>query len=134
MFLLKNKYFLIIQNTKDLNLKNIKKYNKFIIIYRNKYNDENITQIKEFRKKCKLKSIKFYVANNKDLAIKINADGLYMSAHNRSLKSLFLKKNNFNIIGSAHNMKEIVFKKIKGAAIFYYQNCFWLIMIRKSLF
>ena len=59
MFLLKNKYFLIIQNTKDLNLKNIKKYNKFIIIYRNKYNDENITQIKEFRKKCKLKTIKF---------------------------------------------------------------------------
>ena len=134
MFLLKNKYFLIIQNTKDLNLKNIKKYNKFIIIYRNKNNDENITQIKEFRKKCKLKSIKFYVANNKDLAIKINADGLYMSAHNRSLKSLFLKKNNFNIIGSAHNMKEIVFKKNQGCSYILLSKLFLVNYDKKKSF
>ena len=113
MFLLKNKYFLIIQNTKDLNLKNIKKYNKFIIIYRNKYNDENIAQIKEFRKKCKLKSIKFYVANNKDLAIKINADGLYMSAH---------------------NMKEIVFKKNQGCSYILLSKLFLVNYDKKKSF
>ena len=35
MFILKKKYFLIIESIKDINLKNIKKRNKFIIIYRN---------------------------------------------------------------------------------------------------
>ena len=35
MFIIKNKYFLIIENIKDINLKNIKIRNKFFIIYRN---------------------------------------------------------------------------------------------------
>ena len=35
MFAFKKKYFLIIENIKDIDLKNIKKRNKFIIIYRN---------------------------------------------------------------------------------------------------
>ena len=64
MFILKKKYFLIIENIKDLNLKNIKKRNKFNIIYRNKKNNENIADLLIFRKNCKLKSIKFYVAND----------------------------------------------------------------------
>ena len=38
MFILKKKYFLIIESIKDLDLKNIKKHNKFNIIYRNKKN------------------------------------------------------------------------------------------------
>ena len=60
MFTLKNKYFLIIESIKDLNLKNIKKRNKFNIIYRNKKNHENIADLLIFRRGCKLKSIKFY--------------------------------------------------------------------------
>ena len=40
MFILKKKYFLIIENTKDLNLKNIKINKKIIIIYRNKNKSE----------------------------------------------------------------------------------------------
>ena len=36
MFILKKKYFLIIESIKDIDLKNIKKRNKFVIIYRNK--------------------------------------------------------------------------------------------------
>ena len=36
MFILKKKYFLIIENIKDIDLKNIKIRNKFSIIYRNK--------------------------------------------------------------------------------------------------
>jgi len=35
MFVIKNKYFLIIENIKDINLENIKIRNKFFIIYRN---------------------------------------------------------------------------------------------------
>ena len=50
MFTLKNKYFLIIESIKDLNLKNIKKRNKFNIIYRNKKNNENIADLLIFRR------------------------------------------------------------------------------------
>ena len=35
MFAYKNKYFLLIENIKDIELNNIKLTNKFIIIYRN---------------------------------------------------------------------------------------------------
>ena len=49
------------------------------------------------------------------LARKINADGLYISSQNKELiiKS-FLNKKNFEIIGSAHNLKEIKIKEHQG--------------------
>ena len=64
MFAFKKKYFLIIESIKDINLRNIKKYNKFSIIYRNQDNKENIYDLIKFRKNCRLKQIKFYVANS----------------------------------------------------------------------
>ena len=42
MFAFKNKYFLIIESIKDINLRNIKLINKYTIIYRNKGIIENI--------------------------------------------------------------------------------------------
>ena len=51
MFAFKKKYFLIIESIKDFELKNIKKNNKFIIIYRrNNKKIENIDELKKFRK------------------------------------------------------------------------------------
>ena len=47
MFIVKKKYFLIIENIKDIDLKNIKIRNKFSIIYRNKKNNENFDDVKE---------------------------------------------------------------------------------------
>ena len=114
MFAFKKKYFLIIESIKDLNLRNIKIHKKFNIIYRNFKKLENIDDIKKFRKQCKLKQIKFFIANNTKLAITLNADGLYVSAFNKDLKSLHYKKSNFSIIGSAHNMKEIKLKILQG--------------------
>ena len=111
MFIRKKKYFLIIESIKDIDLKNIKKRDKFSIIYRNKNILENIYDLLNFRRFCKQKSIKFYVANNTKLAILLNSDGIYISAYNKSLKALSLKKWNFNLIGSAHNLKEITIKK-----------------------
>lgn len=112
MFIKKKKYYFIIKSTKEINLKNIKKYEKFAIIYRNQNNIEKKEDLFRFRKICKLKSIDFYVANNLDLAIKLNADGIYLSAHNKSFRPLLVKKKKFKIIGSAHSYKEI-FIKIK---------------------
>ena len=114
MFILKKKYFIIIESIKDIDLSNIKKYNKFIIIYRSKKIKDNISSLIRFRKICNLKKIKFYIANNLKLCFLIKSDGLYLSAHNKTFKALNFKKSNFNIIGSAHNYNEISLKINQG--------------------
>ena len=114
MFAFKKKYFLIIENIKDIDLRNIKKRNKFIIIYRTFRKYEDISALASFREKCKLKDVKFFVANDLKLAVKLKANGIYISAKNTSLKFLNLRRSNFTLIGSAHNIKEISFKKKQG--------------------
>ena len=61
MFAYKKKYFLIIENIKDIDLSNIKLTNKFIIIYRNENKIENIDKLLKFRRYCKAKKIDFYI-------------------------------------------------------------------------
>ena len=123
MFIIKSKYFLIIENIKDIDLKNIKKKNKFSIIYRNNIEVKSKYELLKFRKDCKIKSIKFYVANNLRLALYLNSDGLYLSAHNKSLKFLVVKKN-LDIIGSAHNIREIDLKKKQGCGLILFSKLF----------
>ncbi len=124
MIVCKNKYFLIIESIKHIDLKNIKKRNKFSIIYRNKNNLENISDLLNFRRFCRIKSIKFYIANDAKLAVSLNSDGLYISAFNKSFKFLSLKKSNFKLIGSAHNIREISLKTRQGCDIILFSKLF----------
>ena len=124
MFSFKNKYFLIIESIKDLNLRNIKLINKYIIIYRNKGKIENIEELIKFRRKCKSKKIDFFVSNNKKLSILLRADGLYISAHNLDLRLAKLKKSNFKIIGAAHNIKELNIKILQGCSSIIFSRLF----------
>ena len=114
MFSLKKNYYLIIESIKDFDISTIKKRNKFTIIYRNFGKEEDHSELNRFRRRCKLKSIKFIVANNFRLAVTLRSDGIYLSAHNLMFKALYLKKFRFEIIGSAHNINEIVQKKRQG--------------------
>ena len=116
MFACKKKYYLIIESIKDINLRNIKSYNKFLIIYRNQGIKENLRDLRKFRKTCRIKLIEFYVANDMKLAILLRADGIYLSSYNKTYKILNLKRLNFKIIGSAHNINEIVFKIKQGCS------------------
>ena len=134
MFALKKKYYLIIENIKDINLKNIKNRNKFVVIYRNRKNLEKRQDILKFRKLCKLKSIDFYVANNIKLAKSLSSDGLYLSAFNRSYRPLFVKKSNFKLIGSAHNKKEIFLKIKQGCELILLSKLFLVSYDKKSEF
>ena len=124
MFAFKKKYFLLIESIKDIDLENIKIRNKFYIIYRIRKKLEKINKIQKFRKLCKLKAIKFYVANDLKLALQLNSDGIYLSSFNRSLKSLPYKKTKFDIIGSAHNLKEIIFKEVQGCSFILLSKLF----------
>ena len=116
MLLFKNKYFFIIESTRDIDLKNIKNSKKFCIIYRSKKIAENTEKLMEFRKNCKSKNIDFYVSNNIKLGNTLKADGIYISAHNKNLNISYLKNYKFKVVGSAHNIKEINVKKLQGCS------------------
>ena len=124
MFLLKKKYYLFIENTRDFDLNLIKKRNKFNIIYRSQKIKEKESDIKHFRNNCKKKGILFYIANNIQLLIKLKADGLYISSHNRNLLLNCFSKLGFITIGSAHNYKEIEVKKKQGCTDIIYSRLF----------
>ena len=93
---------------------NIDKQDKeTVIIYRNySLKNKNKEIILNIKKHCKKKKIKFYLANNVKLAIKFNLDGAYIPSFNRDTKHLaYSYKKKFDIIGSAHNLKEIRIKE-----------------------
>ena len=108
-----SKYYFI--NKFDTN--NINKQDKqTVIIYRNysisKINEDLILKIK---KHCKKRKIKFYLSNNIKLAIKLDLDGAYIPSFNRNKNHLaYSFKKSFNLVGSAHNLKEIKIKEKQG--------------------
>ena len=110
--LFKTKYYFI----SKFDLNNIKKQdNKTIIIYRN-YSiipiDENL--IIKIRNFCRKNRKKFYLSNNIKLAIKLDLDGAYIPSFNKYFVHLnYSFKKNFELIGSAHNIKEIRTKEVQ---------------------
>ena len=118
MVIIKKNYYLYIENITDLNIDLLKTNQKINIILRNIKNNE-IKEIIKFRKKCKNKKIKFYIANNHKIANLCKADGLYISAHNK--KKYFV---NITKIGSAHNIKEINEKIQQGCSEIIFSRLF----------
>ena len=97
-----------------------------VLIYRNysvKILDHEL--ILKIKKYCKKKLIKFYLSNNIKLAIKLDLDGAYIPAFNKSLKHLsYSYKKKFKIIGSAHNIKEIREKEIQNVKKIFLSSLF----------
>ena len=96
------------------------------IIYRN-YSKKKLDQtlIINIKNYCKKKSIRFYLANNIKLAIKLNLDGVYIPAFNKNLKHLaYSYKKKFKIIGSAHNFKEIRVKENQKVEAIFISSIF----------
>ena len=118
-----SKYYFI--NKFDTN--NINNQDKqTVIIYRNyslsKLDEDLILKIK---KHCKKRKIKFYLSNNIKLAIKLNLDGAYIPAFNRDINHLaYSFKKTFNLIGSAHNLKEIRIKESQGVKKIFLSSIF----------
>ncbi len=82
------------------------------LIWRSKHSQKNNEEVVKIANFCKKNNIKFFIANNFKLAIKLDLDGVYISAFNNSLRhNNYLLKKKFKIIGSAHNQFEINCKK-----------------------
>jgi len=100
--------------------------NRSTVIYRN-YNNKitNIELILKIKKYCKKKKIKFILANNVKLAIKLDLDGAYIPSFDKSTKHLaFSLKKKFRLIGSAHNIKEIRNKEIQNVDKIFISSLF----------
>ena len=95
------------------------------IIYRNYNSNNNKDTIIKFKKYCKKKNYKFYLANNTRLAFNLTLDVSYIPSFNKELNHLsFSKKNNFVLIGSAHNNREINIKEKQGIKIIILSSIF----------
>lgn len=124
MLMFKKKYYLFVENTRDLNLNLIKIRDKFNIIYRNLINKEKIEILKSYRDKCKRYGIKLYIANDTKLLSKVKADGLYISAHNKNLLLNAYTKKGLKVIGAAHNQREFDIKVKQGCKVIIYSRLF----------
>ena len=118
-----SKYYFI--NKFDTN--NIDKQDKqTIIIYRNySSNRKSEDLILKIKNHCKKRRVKFYVSNNVKLAIKLGLDGVYIPSFNKDTKHLaYSYKKKFDIIGSAHNLKEIRIKEKQGVKKIFLSSLF----------
>ena len=110
----------------NLNLENITKFNKKVnIIFRNykkKFKNQDLVKLVQF---CKKDKRKVYLANDIKRAKILNFDGVYIPSFNK-LSINYNKgiRNNFTILGSAHNMREVKVKKDQKIDIIFLSPLF----------
>ena len=104
------KYYFI--NTLDTN--NLQKQDKdTIIIYRDYLSSNiNINKLIKLKNFLRKRGNKLFLANNFKLALKLRLDGVYIPSFNKDFNHLAHSTfQNFAVIGSAHNLKEIRVKE-----------------------
>ena len=90
------------------------------LIYRNYEKKPSKLLITKIRNYCKKRKIKFYLANNYKMAVNLNLDGVYLPSFNKQIKfNIFSKRKNFLVLGSAHNIQEIIIKQKQGCKLIF---------------
>ena len=103
------KYFFV--NTFDANLIKCQDKNT-IIIYRNYKKKNFLNEVLKLKKICKKYKHKLILANDVKLASKLRLDGAYLPSFNKKFNHLsYSLKNDFLLMGSAHNNQEIKIKE-----------------------
>jgi len=117
------KKFYYIDNYDINNIKNIT--SDIGIIFRNystKIDRKQIIKIKEF---CKKKGIKLFLGNDIKSALSLSLDGAYIPSFNHNFNHLnFMKRKNFLLIGSAHNVKELRIKETQLVSCIFLSSIF----------
>ena len=95
------------------------------IIYRNYKKKLNIIEIIKIRDYCLRKRLKFFLANNIKIALKLRLNGAYLPSFNKDFRHLNYKVNNsFVLLGSAHNIKEIRCKEVQNVKLIFISSVF----------
>ena len=108
----------------SLNQENILKLDKKVqIIFRNYNKNFKNKELIEFVNFCKKNKRKIYLSNNFNKAKNFGFDGIYIPSFNKLLKNYKIGiKRNFITLGSAHNMEDLIVKKIKRLMLFSYRH------------
>ena len=94
--------------------------NNIALIYRNYVKKPSKLLITKIRNYCKKRKIKFYLANNYKMVLNLDLDGIYLPSFNKQIISnIFSKRKNFLILGSAHNIQEIITKQKQGCKLIF---------------
>ena len=103
-------YFIDQINERTINT--ISKFKNISLIYLSE-NDSflNLQDLINIKKYCNKNHIKFYISDNIRLAIKVGADGIYLTKNYNKMSHNFTYKKGFAILGSVHNQLEY-YKKI----------------------
>ena len=95
------------------------------VIFRNYKKKIDLKTVKKFHKLCKKNKLRFYLSNNIKLATKLDLDGAYIPSFNKNTNHLaYSFKKSFNLIGSAHNLKEIRIKEKQGVKKIFISSLF----------
>lgn len=117
-------YFINQMNESTISI--ISEFKNISLIYMNKKNSLfNLTDLINIKKFSNKNNIKFYVTDNIRLAIKIGANGIYLTKdYNRMLHNFNYKKK-FTILGSVHNQLEYFKKKNQRCKKFFLSPIFY---------
>ena len=95
------------------------------VIYRDYTNKIDIKKIIKIKNYCKKINKFFYLSNNIKLALRLDLDGAYIPSFNHEMNHLNYSINkNFQIIGSAHNLKEIRIKEKQNVSKIFISSLF----------
>ena len=110
----------------NLNINNIEYLdNNVALIYRNYSDKINIDDLLKFKFFCKQTNRKFFISNHIEIAFKYKLDGAYIPSFNKRfyLKN-YTSNKKFNLIGSAHNYKEILIKHKQNVSLIFLSPLF----------
>ena len=103
------------------------------VIYRNYKEKYDVSKIFNIKKFCKKIQTKFFLANDINLAVKLQLDGVYIPSFNKDISVKRLSNKKLLLLGSAHNLKEINEKKKQGVQILFLSPLFKVEKTKKFL-
>ena len=82
-----------------------------------------ILKLRDF---CRKTGKKLFISNHIKLAVNLKLNGVYIPSFNKKINYnyIFNKPKEFNIIGSAHNLKEIKIKEKQGCDEIFISSIF----------
>jgi thiamine-phosphate pyrophosphorylase len=118
--------YYFIDQINESTISTIFKFRNISLIYMSQNNSfsnvQDLIKIKEFSNK---NNLKFYVTDNIQLAIKVKANGIYLTKnYNRILHNYNYKKD-FLILGSVHNQLEYYKKSVQNCKKFFLSPIFY---------
>ena len=100
--------------------------NNINLIYRNYEELDKINSILNLRDFCKKTKRKLFLSNNIKLALTLKLDGVYIPSFNKKINYSYIsiRPKKFSIIGSAHNIQEMLIKEKQGCEEIFFSSIF----------